>query len=277
MQWVAERRLICSQIGVITNVREDHLDQMGPTLEQVAQTLALTIPVQGHLITSEKNFHGFLQKESARLDTVFHPVRSFFISAREMAGFTYPTFKENVACALKVCELLGVSREIALRGMQNAAPDPGVMRVYRLSYQGRSLFLVNAMAANDYTSTQQAWAVCQTLHPLTERHDLPVIGIVNHRADRMTRIRELAPLVQTIPFAQVVLIGQLGQYARRCMQRIGFDLSRVQDYSGMLQMDQLLEGICRSVTGDLLLFAFGNIKGPGTMLAEYFAQHGEEL
>ena len=40
MQWVSEKRILNSTIGVITNVREDHLDVMGPTRQDVASVLA---------------------------------------------------------------------------------------------------------------------------------------------------------------------------------------------------------------------------------------------
>ena len=35
-QWAAERHMIKSTVGVITNVRDDHLDVMGPTVHDVA-------------------------------------------------------------------------------------------------------------------------------------------------------------------------------------------------------------------------------------------------
>ena len=38
-QWIAEHQMIKSHIGVITNVRPDHLEEMGPTEEDVAHSL----------------------------------------------------------------------------------------------------------------------------------------------------------------------------------------------------------------------------------------------
>ena len=35
-QWIAEHQMVKSQVGVITNVRPDHLEEMGPTEEDVA-------------------------------------------------------------------------------------------------------------------------------------------------------------------------------------------------------------------------------------------------
>ena len=52
-QWIAEHQMVKSHIGVITNVRPDHLDEMGPTEEDVAHSLCNTVPVNSILITGE--------------------------------------------------------------------------------------------------------------------------------------------------------------------------------------------------------------------------------
>ena len=42
-QWISEHQMVKSHIGVITNVRPDHLDEMGPTEKDVAMSLCLSI------------------------------------------------------------------------------------------------------------------------------------------------------------------------------------------------------------------------------------------
>ena len=49
-QDVYQNQIIQANIVVITNVVEDHLDEMGPTTEQIAWAFAKTIPVNGILI-----------------------------------------------------------------------------------------------------------------------------------------------------------------------------------------------------------------------------------
>src|SRR5262249_5007474 len=49
LQTLLEEKIIQSTHGVITNVRADHLDEMGPTLVDVARNLARTIPRGGRL------------------------------------------------------------------------------------------------------------------------------------------------------------------------------------------------------------------------------------
>ena len=54
-QWVSEQRIIKSTLGVITNVRPDHLDEMGTTNQEIAYSLTNTIPFNSTCITSETN------------------------------------------------------------------------------------------------------------------------------------------------------------------------------------------------------------------------------
>ena len=48
-----QNQLIQAKVGVIVNVLEDHMDVMGPTLDEVAQAFTATIPYDGHLVTIE--------------------------------------------------------------------------------------------------------------------------------------------------------------------------------------------------------------------------------
>ena len=50
-QWVTEQKMIKSTIGVITNVRPDHLDEMGLTLHDNTMSLSNTVPLNGKLVT----------------------------------------------------------------------------------------------------------------------------------------------------------------------------------------------------------------------------------
>ena len=54
-QWVSEHKIIKSNYGVITNVRPDHLEEMGYSLTHIAKSLSNTIPFCKKLFTSETN------------------------------------------------------------------------------------------------------------------------------------------------------------------------------------------------------------------------------
>ena len=156
-QAVYEHVLVRSTIGVITNIRPDHLEVMGPGLEDVAETLALTVPDRGKLVTLDGPHLDVIRQECARRDASLHLADPASVSEEELAQFRYTSFAENVALALLACELAGVDRAIALRGMVQALPDPGVSPVVSLAVDGRSLRIVNAFAANDVESTLKMW------------------------------------------------------------------------------------------------------------------------
>ncbi|MBV8931223.1 MAG: poly-gamma-glutamate synthase PgsB, partial [Kutzneria sp.] len=54
LQQINQSKLIQSTIGVLCNVREDHLTEMGPTLDDVARSLSRSMPVGGVCVTAER-------------------------------------------------------------------------------------------------------------------------------------------------------------------------------------------------------------------------------
>src|SRR3954447_12350724 len=111
LQEVNQSKLIRSTIGVLCNVREDHLAEMGPTLDDVARSLCRSMPHDGICVTAERDRLHILQEEAAKRDCELISVDPESVTDEEMRGFSWFTFKENVAIALKVAELLSVDRE----------------------------------------------------------------------------------------------------------------------------------------------------------------------
>src|SRR3954452_22561469 len=154
LQEINQEKLIRSTIGVLCNVREDHLEEMGPTLDDVARSLSRSMPVGGICVTAERDRLHILQQEAAARDCELIHADPDTVTDEELRGFSWFTFKENVAIALTVAELLGVERKTALQGMYDAPPDPGVLSVERyITPEGKRLRFANVFAANDPEST----------------------------------------------------------------------------------------------------------------------------
>lgn len=278
-QWVSEHRMIRSTIGVITNVRDDHLDVMGPRLLDVARALSLTIPREGCLVTAENAFLDVFMERARALGTSVHVADASEVPDEVNAAFSYVSFKENVACALKVCELAGVARDVAISGMLSARGDPGAMRVLRIPRGSGDYVLVNAFAANDYTSTMLIWRMIVEGSILRDVGEgMPVAVVMNNRADRIPRIRELSRLVACeVRPRYVFLIGEAARIAEAELARSGMDLRRVVDVSSLDEPRSVLDKIESQVPGGAVLFAVGNTKGMGQRLAEFFERDGETL
>ena len=114
----------------------------------MAEVLALTVPYRGHLVTAERNWLPVFERAARRSGTQLHLVDGSEAPDEVSAGLEYVSFKENLACALRVCELAGVPRQVALAGMAAAAGDPGSMTDARSPSAARTTCL-HAFAAND--------------------------------------------------------------------------------------------------------------------------------
>lgn len=124
LQEINQSKLIRSTIGVLCNVREDHLAEMGPTLDDVARSLCRSMPEDGICVTAEKERFHILQEEADARNCRLIYADPETVSDEELRGFSWFTFKENVAIALTVAELLGVDRETALRGCTRLRRTP---------------------------------------------------------------------------------------------------------------------------------------------------------
>ncbi len=205
-QEVSERMIVRSNIGVLTNVREDHQDVMGETLPEIARSLLSTCPYDGILVTSEQNpeileiMEEVAHSKGSRL-IVADPER---ITDAENRQFDYISFKENVTIALTVADIIGIPRDVAIRGMVKAPPDPGVLRMKELRIGGKKVTWANLFAVNDRESMVAAMGkLVPYMTPETT-----TVGILNNRADRERRAIQFADVaVKDLEFDRLVTFG----------------------------------------------------------------------
>ena len=189
-QWVAEQKMIQSTVSVITNVRPDHLDEMGSTMEDIALSLSNTIPFNGTLVTAERDVIEPLKRVAKSRNSNVDVVDASSISKDYMDKFPFLEHAENVALALQVCKDVGVPEELALSGMLKTNPDPGALVIWDLDFKGCIHHFVSAFAANDPKSTLQIWNMLE--HRVG---DSSTCVFLNTRSDRRYRTKQLMNLV----------------------------------------------------------------------------------
>lgn len=271
-QRMAERQMIHSTVGVITNIRADHLDEMGPTMADVARSLAQTIPTKGVAVTADRDFTPILRSVAGERGTELVIVSGDSVTDAQMKGFAYLEHKENVAIALEVCRRLGVSGDAAMRGMQHVVPDPGVMRIFSVEQSGRRCEFVNAFAANDPDSYVIIWKMLQPHMTLGKR----VIVIVNCRKDRIQRSESLAELiVRNIGAEHYLLVGELTAPLEHRAIALGMPPSKITNL-GEASAEEVFERVMAVAAGDSLVVGIGNIVGFGEEVVTYFTNRGTE-
>ena len=266
LQQVNQELLIESSIVVITNVREDHLEEMGPTLDDVARSLSRSMPHFGTVVTAERERLHILQEEADSRQSKLVSVDPDSVTDAEMRRFRWITFKENVALALAVAQLCGVDRATALKGMWQAAPDPGVLRVDACSHNGRRFAAVNLFAANDPASTLMNIRLLRERRLIGQR----VAVVINCRPDRIERNGQMGSIIADIDPERVFLIGSPTRSASHLIDEKWRE--RVVDLdgehrTGVELRDAIVAAMGAGSTGIALLM-IGNIHGRGEELLE---------
>ena len=262
LQEVNERKLIQSTLCIICNVREDHLTEMGPTLDDVARSLSRSMPIGGVCITAEQDRFHVLSEEAARRGCRLVQVDPDSVTDAEIARFPWITFKENVAIAIAVAELSGINRRAALDGMIAARPDPGTVAVHSYTTGGRRVDFANVFAANDPAST------LMNIELLSDRNLIgrPLNIVINCRPDRIERNGQMGELTGRLRPDRIILIGEQTRSARLTVPAELAD--RVTDLGGSLPFAALLDALVTDSHGAASLVAVGNIHGQGEVLLD---------
>ena len=273
LQWVSEHKMVKSTIGVITNVRQDHLEEIGAELNDMAEALKLTIPQNGILVTAERDYLPIFQKQANKLNTKVIQTNPDNISNKVMEKFNYMNFKENISIALQVNKILGVDEEVALRGILKANPDPGALKIYKFSKEDKIIFFVNAFAANERSSTLLIW---ENINKKTYLKKLPAIGVINSREDRVLRNIQFAHLLaKEIILSKMILVGPLSKLVERTLFKLKVSPDKIINLAKINDPEKVLQLVLQFTENKVLLIGFGNTKGMGQRFIEYFNEFGE--
>ena len=248
-QKTSEEAMLRADLGVITNVRLDHPEEMGETLDEIANALSHTIPERGILFTADAAYHEFFTDKAREKGTSVVLSNDADLSADGI------DFAENVALALAVCAHLGVSRDTALAGMRQYRRDPGAFRIETMTGpRGQRIVLLNALAANDPESSER-------ILDQVEQQGLLASGtrllLVNNRHDRPGRLRQFVDFAvkHAGRFDRIVAAGDCRPLMRRALVKRGIAPERILSLRKISSLSAL--------EGDAVVFAVGNIVGSG--------------
>lgn len=267
-QWITETKMLHSTIGVITNVRLDHIDVMGYTLPEIAEALGNTIPKNQNLFTTEKILFNKLKEISEKRNCIIHLADDNLIIEEEMKGFGYIEHKENVALALAVSKHLGIDRKVALKGMYKAIPDAGALRLSRVNVFQKKINFFNAFAANDPQSTLMIW------EKIKEEIGLRGVKMIllNTRQDRFDRAKQLTGMIGSElnnQFDYLILIGQSAEVVEELAVTSGIKRNKIVNL-GWTEPEAVFEAILAYTIEQSTVVAIGNMGGMGGKVADFF-------
>lgn len=204
-QKVFQERLVKANITIIANVIEDHMDVMGPTLDDIAEAFSSTIPENGYVIIPETPYQKYFEKVARQKNSKVVVADESWIDEAYLQKFPFMIFPQNAALAMAVADILNIDHEVALEGMLQAPVDPGAMRVHRFGKEESPKYFFNGFAANDPTSTLNIWKRIQQLdYPSDER-----TIVMSCRSDRVERTIDFAEnVLPHIEMERLIVIGE---------------------------------------------------------------------
>lgn len=263
-QKITEEKILKADIAVITNVREDHLDEMGENLSEIAKSLANTIPQKGKLITAAENYFDFFKKEAEKKSSqVFLVDENKIEDKKEYEKIDFPI---NVALALETCKQLYVDEKILLKGMKKYKKDSGVLKIYYLKINDKKIFFINAMAANDPDSTE---IILEKIKKDRCWRENKKILLLNNRKDRISRAEQHVKLIKKIEnkFDGIIIFGENRNLLKKMVLKENISPSKVS-----IKKDSRF---LNEITENSLIYAIGNICGRGKELVEFFESREE--
>ncbi len=255
-----ERHILRPHVYVLTNIRNDHREEMGRTIEEQAEAMCDAIPENGVVVTAEEDHLALIRRYTNQRRSRLIPVRGEDVQDLSLPEGTLPI---NVALALAVCEACGIQRKVALEGIHDEVLRQG-RQEYRLTVNGRALRFVNGFAVNDAPS---ASGFIRHWRGVTKVDGLVVI-VLNTRADRPLRTKDLSAWIGSEPkISQVILTGTHIPYAQRQLERAGMRRERIHRFAAK-DVARPIDAFARVVRNEELVVGLGNIAGDGFALLD---------
>lgn len=247
LQYLSENRILHADINVITNVRADHLDEMGEDLESIAYSLANTIPKNGVVVLGEDKFFSCFERCAEKQKCRIVAAKPY--EGEDVLG----TFPENIAAALEVCDVLKLDRQKFFDGMRNYIRDAGALAEYRIE----NTVFINGFSVNDPESTLSVYGRVTEKYPAED-----VTVLLNTRLDRPFRIRQHMDMLQEMQFGKLLITGSNPAYVLKELKKRGLNAVRI------VKPEELLN--------EKIVFGCGNIAANGMKILNYFDTNGEK-
>ena len=243
LQRVCQEQIVQSEITVITNIRRDHMFELGDSPEEIAQAFSATVPKNGSVYTADERTAQLMRPYCDQNGT------------RLVLCGTDGTARENKEIALRVAEELGIPRDQAERSIQtHYKQDFGSQWSYALPGGGQFL---NLFSVNDPDSTHLILEELNTGRTLA--------FLFNHRFDRPDRLllfcRHFFP---KYPQAVICCTGQGTRLLRRFLKGRTAPIIPLRSWRECLEKKP----------PDALLVGVGSIKGEGYKMIQALEKEG---
>lgn len=251
LQEISQQQILQADIVVVTNVRLDHIGQMGENELDIANAFARTIPLNGTFIIGDNQYIDLYQKHVRTRQTKIKIAKNAEI---ENIQETFETFPENINISLAIAKELDLPQKAFIEGMKKYHHDFGA---YRTISTADTVF-INGFASNDATSTLMLYQ-----HMIKKYDSNDITILFNSRNDRPSRTFQFIEMFNSIDIKKIIITGSNLHYVKKKLSQ-----SNKCEVMVLKKFDELLD--------EKIIFAMGNIGGIGMEIVKYFIDMEEK-
>ena len=256
-----ESRIFSPEYYIITNIRDDHREEMGSTLEEQAEAICSAIPINTTVLTSEDKFLPLIKKHAEKRKSSVVFVNK--LDDRFIESVPDGIFPLNIALALEACRLAGLDMDLSFTNIIkeiNKKPDPLIV----LKSKEKEIWFVDGFAVNDVPSAEDFIKYWQNKNSNFQE----LIFIFNTRNDRPVRSVQFSGWIGTVKnLSKVVLTGTHIPRAQREIIKAGFDKNKIYIWNNG-KIKKAFESLQSITQNNALVFGLGNIAGDGFTILE---------
>jgi poly-gamma-glutamate synthase PgsB/CapB len=269
-------QMFSPHILVMTNVRLDHLEQMGKTKEDIARCLAQSIPKNAVIFIPEGEsfpiFQSAAKKRNSRLILIpKHTEKDPLLLNGYFPGFE---FEDNIRLTYAVTDFLEIDRDKASKGMVKVLPDFGSLKAWsaELGPEQKQWYFVSCFAANDPESTRDALSRIKKSSLLDNRK---VIGLLNLRDDRGARTLQWLKSLKNNDFPEFNKLILSGMHAPVLKRRLKSSCNRGIEVLQEKDPEKILARLTQNEKQDTVLVGLGNMGGLGKSMVNHWEKRGK--
>lgn len=269
--------MIKPHFTVITNVRLDHLDEMGRTRDRISESLSMAITQGATIFLPEAElrpaFIKKIEKRQCRLVNVKADDDMTTLANNQISGSEFP---ENLSLAMAVLDRLGVSRDMAAVGFKKAVPDYGSLKAWKVqtSSSPGSVLFISAFAANDPESSSKVLNKVKVFLPGLESN---FFGFLCLREDRGSRTEQwLEAIGENFfrDFNRVFILGwQAGAVRRKLIRRKVENPDKYMFFK-KARPEEIIDLVNSFSCSNPVVVGLGNIVGTGETFIEFMENRG---
>ena len=194
-----EGKIFKPNIYVITNIKDDHREQMGNEEEQI-NAICNAIPTNSIVVTGEKRYRLEIERSAKSKKSSLVFVDDIVLKDENIPEDSY---ESNIRIALLVCKEVGINEATALTGIFQEVKNSENL-FYEIRSDKRKIRFINGFAVNDVASSQEFLNYWQ--NKLGEFKKINII--FNSRSDRPLRSIEFAKwLISIKNLNRIILAG----------------------------------------------------------------------